>query len=86
MSVGAGLGLGISALFSVSSVLAGVVFTPAGWLIRLILLAGFVWAWRSYKNFREELLETNKAGRVLAWITVFITAAAAFLSAALLFL
>jgi hypothetical protein len=34
--------------------------------------------------FREELGDSNRSGRFLAWITVFISGAAAFLSAALL--
>jgi hypothetical protein len=52
--------------------------------VRLILLAAFVWVWRSFGGYREELAATNRSGRILAWITVFISAAAAFLSAALL--
>ena len=83
MSVGAGLGLGLYGLFSLFAMFASGAFTPGALIIRLILLAGFVWLWRSFGSFREELIDTNRSGKILAWITVFIAAAAAFLSAAL---
>jgi len=86
MSVGAGLGLGLFGLFSLSALFASGVFTVGGVIVRLILLAGFYWAWRSYKGYREELADINRSGRILAWITTLIAAGAAFLSAALLFL
>ncbi|HEY3475899.1 MAG TPA: ABC transporter permease [Anaerolineales bacterium] len=84
MSLGAGLGLGFFGLFSLVSLISAGEFTPAELIIRLILLAGLVWAWRSFKGYREELVDANRAGRILAWISVFIAAIAAFLSAALL--
>jgi spermidine/putrescine transport system permease protein len=86
MSVGAGVGLGLFSLFSMVTVLTSGELTGSGLIIRLILLAAFLWAWRSFKGFREELVDSNRSGKILAWITVFITAVAAFLSAALLFL
>jgi spermidine/putrescine transport system permease protein len=86
MSVGAGAGLGLFSLFSIFSVLTSGELTASGLIIRLILLAAFLWAWRSFKGFREELADTNRSGKILAWVTVFISAVAAFLSAALLFL
>lgn len=85
MSVGAGLGLGLFGLFSIATVFAAGEFTPGAVIIRLILLAGFVWVWRSFGSYREELGDANRSGRILAWITLFISAVAAFLSAALLF-
>jgi hypothetical protein len=84
MSVGAGAGLGFFGLFSIFSVLTSGELTGSSLVIRLILLAAFFWAWRSFKGFREELADTNRSGKILAWITVFISAVAAFLSAALL--
>ena len=84
MSVGAGAGLGLFSLFSIFSVLTSGELTASSLAIRLILLAAFFWAWRSFKGFREELADTNRSGKILAWITVFISAVAAFLSAALL--
>jgi spermidine/putrescine transport system permease protein len=84
MSLGAGLGLGLSGLFGMSALFADGTFTPGGLVMQLILLAGFVWAWRSYRSYREELGDANRSGKILAWITVFISGAAAFLSAALL--
>ena len=83
MSVGAGLGLGLYGLFSLFAMFASGAFTPGALIVRLVLLAGFVWLWRSFGSFREELADTNRSGKILAWITVFIAAAAAFLSAAL---
>jgi len=86
MSVGAGVGLGLFSVFSMVTVLTSGELTGSGLIIRLILLAAFLWAWRSFKGFREELVESNRSGKILAWITVFISTVAAFLSAALLFL
>ena len=86
MSVGAGLGLGSYGLLGLFQLLSSGELTPGGLVIRLLLLAAFVWVWRSYSGFREELADTNRSGRILAWITVFISAAAALLSAALFFL
>jgi len=84
MSVGAGLGLGAFGLFSLFAMFSSGVVTAGGLLLGLILLAAFLWAWRSYKGYREELADTNRSGRILAWITVFISAVAVFLSAVLL--
>jgi spermidine/putrescine transport system permease protein len=86
MSIGAGLGLGLYGVFSLFALLASGSFTVSGLILRLILLAGFFWVWRLFGSFREELTDTNRSGKILAWITVFISAAAAFLSAALFFM
>ena len=86
MSIGAGLGLGFYGLFGLFSAIASGDFSPGGLILRLILLAGFLWVWRSFTGFREELADANRSGRILAWITVFISAAAAFLSVALFFI
>ena len=84
MSVGAGFGLGLFGLFTLLSIIAAGELTPSDILIRLILLAGFLWAWRSFKGYREELAETNRSGKILSYITLSIVAVAAFFSAALL--
>jgi spermidine/putrescine transport system permease protein len=84
MSVGAGLGLGLFGLFSLTALFAPGALTVGALIVRLILLAAFLWVWRLYRSFREELAETNTPGRILAWITVVIAATAAFLSAVLL--
>jgi ABC-type Fe3+ transport system permease subunit len=84
MSVGAGFGVGLFGLGSLVSLVGSGEFTPTGLVVRLILLAGFFWAWRSFRGYREDLVETNRSGRILAWITVSISTAAAILSAALL--
>ena len=83
MSVGAGLGLGLYGLLSLPALFAS--FTLGGLIIRLLLLAAFIWVRRSYGPYREELSETNRSGKILAWIAVFVTASAAYLSAFLLF-
>ncbi|HZM23102.1 MAG TPA: ABC transporter permease [Anaerolineales bacterium] len=82
MSVGAGLGLGLYGLFSLPALFAS--FAVGGLILRLLLLAGFVWMWRSYQPYREELNLTNRSGRILAWITAFFTASVVFLSTLLL--
>ncbi len=84
MSVGAGLGLGLFGLFGLPVLFMPGAFTVGGLILRLIFLTAFIWAWRSYKGFREELADANPSGKILAWITVFIAATAAFLSAVLL--
>jgi spermidine/putrescine transport system permease protein len=84
MSVGAGLGLGLYGLFSLPALFVPGSLAVGALGVRLILLAAFIWVWRSYKSFREELAETNRSSKILAWITLFITATAAFLSAVLL--
>ena len=86
MSIGAGLGLGLFGLFNMFTLFASGVFTPGALIIRLIWLAGFIWAWHSFKGYREELTDTNRSGKILSWITLFISAVAAFLSATLLVL
>lgn len=84
MAVGAGLGLGLFGLFALFSAITASGLTPSDILIRLILLAGLLWSWRSFKGYREELAETNRAGRILSWITLSIAAVVVFFSAALL--
>jgi spermidine/putrescine transport system permease protein len=84
ISIGAGLGLGLFGIFSLFVLSTSGALTVGVLLVRLILLAALLWVWRSYKSFREELTESNRAGRILAWITVFIAAGATFLSAVLL--
>lgn len=84
MSVGAAAGLGLYGLFGLLSL-----FTPGGFavgalILRLALLSGLFFAWRSLSGFREELADANRSGRILAWVTVFITGSAAYLSAWLL--
>jgi ABC-type Fe3+ transport system permease subunit len=86
MSVGAALGLGLYGLFSLFAMFASGSFTLAAFVIRLLLLSAFVGGWRWFRSYREELGDTNRSGRILAWITVFISAAAIFLSAALFFM
>lgn len=84
MSVGAGLGLGLFGLFRLFGLFASGAFTTGGLLVALFFMVGFVWAWRTFRSYREELAVSNRAGKILAWITVFVSAVAALLSAALL--
>ena len=83
MSVGAGLGLGLYGLFSLPALFTS--FAIGGLIIRLLLLAAFIWVRRSYQPYREDLNETNQSGKILAWIALFVTASAAYLSVFLLF-
>ncbi|MDP2777837.1 MAG: ABC transporter permease [Anaerolineales bacterium] len=84
MSVGAGAGLGLFGLLSLPDLFTGGAFTFGGLITRLIMLTALFWAWRSYAGFREEFLETNRSGKIIAWITVIFAAAAAYLSTLLL--
>jgi spermidine/putrescine transport system permease protein len=84
MSVGAGFGFGLFGLFRLFALFTSGAFIPNGLIVSLIFLSGFVWAWRSYPGYREELDATNRAGKILAWISLFIVTVAAFFSAALL--
>ena len=86
MSVGAGLGLGLYGVFSLFAMFASGVFTPGALILRLVLLAGFFWVWRSFNSYREDLADANRSCKILAWITVFISAAAVMLSAVLFFM
>jgi spermidine/putrescine transport system permease protein len=86
MSVGAGLGLGVYGAFSLFAMFASGEFSVGGLMLRLVLLAAFLWVLRSFGGYREELADTNRSGRILAWMAVFISAVAAFLSASLFFL
>lgn len=84
MSVGAGLGLGLFGLFSLFALFASGAFSVGGLLVSLLLAAGLYWAWRAFPAFRDELNETNRSGKALAWFAVVIVAFAAYLSAFLL--
>lgn len=84
MSLGATTGLGVFGLLSLPSLFTGGAFSVGGLILRLVFLSTFYFAWRSYGNFREELADANRAGRMLAWITIVIAGFAAYLSAWLL--
>jgi spermidine/putrescine transport system permease protein len=84
MSVGAGLGLGLYGLFGIPSIFAPGAFTFGALVVHLLLLLGFLWARRSFGGYREELAETNRPGKILAWIAVVMVMFAAYLSAFLL--
>jgi len=84
MSFGMAVGLGFFGLTGASALFAPGAFTIGGVLVHLLFLLSFPWAWRSFKDFREELNVTNRSGKFLAWFAVFIAGAAAFVSALLL--
>ncbi len=82
MTFGAGLGLGLFGLLTLPS--AFVPFSVVSLVAHLVLLAGFFWAWRTFPSYREELNETNRSGKILAWVAVLIVIAAVYLSVFLL--
>jgi len=84
ISLGAGIGVGLFALLSLPALFAPGAFTLGGLIFRLIILLAFGWAWRSYPGFREEFVDVNLSGKIMAWITVAIAGFAAYLSALLL--
>lgn len=84
MSVGAGLGLGAYGIMSLPLIFASGVFSLTALIVRILLLSGFYWAWRSFGGYREELAETNDSGKILSWIAVLLVFGAAYLSSFLL--
>jgi spermidine/putrescine transport system permease protein len=84
MSFGAGLGLGLYGLFSLPALFVAGQFSVGMLVMRVILLAGFFWMIRSYPSFRDELNESNMAGKILAWMAAFVVSIATALSAYLL--
>ena len=84
MSVGSGLGLGLYGLLSLPSLFVAGGFSIVALLVKLVFVAGFYWAWRTYPSYRDELNETNRSGKTLAWIAVVVVTFAAYLSAFLL--
>lgn len=84
MSFGAGIGLGLFGLSRGVALVTGG-FTLGGLLVTVLFLAGWYAAARSLIEYREELAAVNRAGRILAWVTVVIVVFAAYLSAFLLF-
>jgi ABC-type Fe3+ transport system permease subunit len=84
MSFGAGLGLGLYGLFSLAALLTSGAFSGGALITNLLLLTGLYWAWRVSGAFLEELHETNRSGKILAWIAVVIVITAAYLSVFLL--
>jgi len=84
MSLGAGIGFGFFGLLTLPALFAPDAFTVGGLILHLIFLTAFLWAWQSYKGFKEELAETNRTGKILAWITVAVAGFAIYLSAVLL--
>lgn len=82
MSMGATVGVGLFGLFSLPSLFGA--FTVGSLILRLLLVSALYFAWRSYAGFNEELADSNRSGKILAWFTVVIAGAAAYLSAWLL--
>jgi spermidine/putrescine transport system permease protein len=82
MTVGAGIGFGLFGLLTLPAVFAQ--FTIVALAVRLLALAGFYWALRSFPSFRDELNETNRSGRILAWVATVIVVFAVYLSMFLL--
>ena len=84
MSVGASFGISLYGLFSIPTVFINGSLSIGRLLVHIILLLGFILAWRSFKGYREELVEANTAGKVLSALTVFIVAFAAYFSTLLM--
>ena len=84
MTVGAGVGLGLFGLLGLPALFVSGGFSLGGLIIHLVALLGIVWAWRSYKGFREELQESGRLEKYLAWLTLAVAGGAAYFSAWLL--
>ena len=83
MTFGAGLGFGMYGLVRFSSLFASGFAVPS-LILSILFLAGLYWAWRSFPGFREELVEVNRSGKILAWTAAVIIMAAVYFSAYLL--
>jgi spermidine/putrescine transport system permease protein len=84
MSVGASLGIGLYGLFSLPAMFTSGGFSPGQLVVKIFLLAGFLWAWRSFMGYREELADANSSGRILSLITILIVTFATYFSTLLL--
>jgi spermidine/putrescine transport system permease protein len=84
MSVGAFLGIGLYGLFGFPAIFASGQFSLGQLILHAILLAGFVWAWRSIIGYREEFAEANSSGRILSLVTIVVIAFATYFSTLLM--
>jgi len=75
MAIGAGIGLGLYGLAGLPDATS-----TAGLVAHVLLLFGFVAAWRSVQGYREEFALANSAGRWLSVFTMGALAAAMFVS------
>jgi hypothetical protein len=80
------LGLGLYGLLSLPGLFVPGQFAITALILRLVMLAGFYWTWRSFPTYREELGDSNRSGKILAWLVMFIVTVAVYLSAFLLLL
>lgn len=80
MSIGAAVGISLYGIFSLSAIFASGEFSVGSLLVRVILLLGVIWAWRSFKGYREEFVEANQAGRILSVVTIFMVVFASYFS------
>lgn len=60
----------------------GALLSAAAWLLPLVLI---VWLVRAIRGWRDEIVETNTAGKILAAFTLVVSAVAAYISLLLLF-
>jgi len=84
MGVGAGLGLGVFGLVGLSGLAASGALTSRDVLMGLLLVAGLVWAWRTFRGYREELGGANLQGRIMSVIALALLMLAIYVSALLL--
>jgi len=84
MTVGAGVGLGLFGISNLFGILSPGEFTVGSLITTLIFLAGFYWAKNSFNGYFEELMATNRSGRILAWLALVVVVIAAYFSALLL--
>lgn len=84
MALGGSLGIGLYGLIGLPALFSPGGFSLGGLLFRIFLLAGFILAWRSFKNYREELVDANPSGKVLSFVTIVVTTFATYFSTLLL--
>ena len=85
MSVGALIGSGLYGLTDLLLRASGGTITGAAVALDLVLIGLLVFLFKSLQSYREELGDSNTAGRILSLATILIVAAAALFSLVLLF-
>ena len=80
MSVGAGLGAGLFGLVGLTKLPAELASEPTAIVGQVILLVGFLLAWKSARGYAEEFRLANKAARWLSLFSIMMLAMAAYLS------
>jgi len=84
MSAGAAAGVFLYAVVASVGMIGSGDFDAAQLVIHLLLVGTIYWALQSFRRWREELVESNLAGKILSAIAFLFVVAAAYISLTLL--